>query len=113
MHEYSLVQALLERVGQEARARHATAVHRLSVRIGDLAGVERDLFKSAYEMCREGTICAGAELQIRPVEALWACSGCGRPVAEGDVLTCPRCGCPARLEEGDEIVLDQIEMEVA
>jgi Zn finger protein HypA/HybF involved in hydrogenase expression len=34
-------------------------------------------------------------------------------VAPGDVLTCPDCGSPARLEEGDEIVLDRIEMEVA
>ena len=28
-------------------------------------------------------------------------------------LTCPKCGSPARLLEGDEIVLDRIEMEVA
>jgi hydrogenase nickel incorporation protein HypA/HybF len=113
MHEYSLVQALLERVEQEARARGATAVHGLSVRIGDLAGVERELFQSAYEMCREGTICAGAELQIRPVPVSWVCGGCGRGVAPGEVLTCPDCGAPARLREGDEIVLDRIEMEVA
>jgi hydrogenase nickel incorporation protein HypA/HybF len=100
-------------VEQEARARGATAVHRLSVRIGDLAGVERDLFESAYEMCREGTICAGAELKIRPVGVSWVCTGCRRVVAPGEVLTCPDCGSPARLEEGDEIVLDRIEMEVA
>jgi hydrogenase nickel incorporation protein HypA/HybF len=113
MHEYSLVQALLERVEQEARARGATAVHRLSVRIGELAGVERDLFESAYEMCREGTICAGAELDVRPVGVSWVCSSCGRAVAPGEVLTCPDCRSPARLQEGDEIVLDRIEMEVA
>ncbi len=113
MHEFSLVQALLERVEQEARARGATAVHRLSVRIGELAGVERDLFASAYEMCREGTICAGAELKIQPVTVSWVCTGCGGAVASGEVLTCPDCRLPARLREGDEIVLDRIEMEVA
>jgi hydrogenase nickel incorporation protein HypA/HybF len=113
MHEYSLVQALLERVEQEARARRATAVHRLSVRIGDLAGVERDLFQSAYEMCREGTICAGAQLLIQPVEVSWACGACEKALAAGEILTCPDCGAPARLQAGDEIVLDQIEMEVS
>ncbi len=113
MHEYSLVQALMDRVEQEARARNATAVHRLSVRIGSLAGVEKDLLRSAYELCREGTVCAGAELLIEPVEARWACGGCGRTVAPGEILTCPDCGSPARLAAGDEIVLDRIEMEVA
>jgi Zn finger protein HypA/HybF involved in hydrogenase expression len=28
------------------------------------------------------------------------------------MLQCPRCGVPARLAQGDEIVLDRIEMEV-
>jgi len=32
MHEYSIVQALIERVGAEASVRRATAVHRLRVR---------------------------------------------------------------------------------
>ncbi len=113
MHEYSLVQALMERVEQEARARQATAIHRLSVRIGSLAGVEKDLFRSAYELCREGTICAGAELLIEPVEAQWACGRCGRAVAAGEILICPDCSSPARLVSGDEILLDRIEMEVA
>jgi hydrogenase nickel incorporation protein HypA/HybF len=113
MHEYSLVQALLTRVAREARLRSAVAVRRLSVRIGDLAGVERELFESAYASCREGTICAKAELVVRPVHVRWACSACGRDLVLGDALTCPKCSSPARLKEGDEIVLDQIEMEVA
>jgi hydrogenase nickel incorporation protein HypA/HybF len=112
MHEYSLVQALLDRVEREAGARSATAVHRLCVRIGDLAGVERGLFRSAYELCRRGTICGGAELVIEPVEARWACGRCGRSLAAGEVLACPLCEAPARLVSGDEIVLERIEMEV-
>jgi hydrogenase nickel incorporation protein HypA/HybF len=113
MHEYSLVQALLARVEREARLRSAVAVRRLSVRIGDLAGVERELFESAYGSCREGTVCANAELVVRPVRVRWACSACGKDLVLGDALTCPECSSPARLMEGDEIVLDRIEMEVA
>ena len=40
MHEYSIVAALLERVNAEARAKEASRVHRLTVRIGELAGVD-------------------------------------------------------------------------
>jgi hydrogenase nickel incorporation protein HypA/HybF len=112
MHEYSIVQALMERVEREARARSASAVHRLCVRIGSLSGVEGELLQSAYELCREGTLCARAELVIEPVEARWACGRCGRERPAGEVLSCPECGEPARLLCGDEIVLDRIELEV-
>jgi hydrogenase nickel incorporation protein HypA/HybF len=113
MHEFSLVQALIERVEAQALAADATTVHRLSLRIGEMAGVEPDLFRSAYELCREGTVCEHAELLIETVEARWACRGCGREVKCGETLLCRTCGSPPRLASGDEIVLEQIEMEVA
>ena len=113
MHEYSLAQALLARVEREAQARGASAVRRLSVRIGELAGVERELLETAYRTCRIGTLCEAAELVVKPVSVRWACSTCAQPMASGDVLTCPACGSAARLLEGDEILLERIEMEVA
>jgi len=112
MHEYSLVQALMQRVAQEARARGASSVRRLSVRIGSLAGVEPELFASAYSLFREGTLCSDAELVIDQVEARWVCPQCGRSPAPGEILHCASCGVPARLAAGDEIMLDRIEMEV-
>ena len=112
MHEYSIVQALLERVDAEARARGATAVHRLSVRIGELSGVEGELLATAYDTFRQRTICEGAALDLRIVPARWACPECGDAIARGAVLTCPSCAMPARLVQGDEILLDRIEMEV-
>jgi hydrogenase nickel incorporation protein HypA/HybF len=112
MHEYSIVQALVERVAVEAHARGATAVHRLSVRIGDLSGVEVELLTTAYETFRERTICEHAALDVQRVPAHWECPDCVRAIGPGELLRCPRCGVPARLTEGDEIVLDRIEMEV-
>lgn len=112
MHEYSIVQALVERVDAEARARHATAVHRLSVRIGELSGVEVDLLTTAYETFRERTICERAKLDLHFVPARWECPRCRGTIGRGDFLTCPACAVPARLVEGDEIMLDRIEMEV-
>ena len=112
MHEYSIVQALVERVDAEARARRATAVRRLSIRIGELSGVEVELLTTAYEMFRERTICEGAELDVQTVAARWECPACGRTIGRGNRLSCPTCAVPARLAEGDEIMLDRIEMEV-
>ncbi len=112
MHEYSIVQALLDRVESEARTRDAVKVHSVSVRVGSLSGVEVDLLRSAYELFREGTVCAGASLEVTTVEARWACPGCDSVIPVGAALRCPACGLPARLVEGGEIMLERLEMEV-
>lgn len=113
MHEYSIVQALLEQVDRQARAHGATAIHRLHVAIGELSGVEVELLETAYETFRRRTPCAGAELAVHPVPARWACPECRKVMAPGAALRCPDCLRPARLEAGGEIVLERIEMEVA
>jgi hydrogenase nickel incorporation protein HypA/HybF len=113
MHEYSLVQALVTRVEQEARKRGALRIHRLSVKVGELAGVDPELFRTAYETFRAGTLCADVPLDLRQVPASWACPRCKTPIARGEILRCATCDSPAQLDEGsDALTLDGIEMEV-
>ena len=113
MHEYSLIQSLVERAEAEARKRSTTAIHRLTVSIGEQAGVDVDLFKTAFLTFRERTMCEHADLQISVVPVEWECVECGRSIEPGTPLRCPDCLGPARLRSGDEIMLDRIEMEVA
>jgi hydrogenase nickel incorporation protein HypA/HybF len=113
MHEYSLVQALVQRVEEEARRRQALAVHGVSVRIGELSGVDPELFRTAYETFRQGTVCERAPLALRRLAASWSCPRCRLPIARGEVLRCPGCAEPARLDDGgDALTLDGIDMEV-
>lgn len=110
MHEYSIIAALVDRVEREARARPGAIVRKLHVRIGELAGVEIPLLRTAFETFRERTVCEAAELAIAAVPAVWRCLRCDRELAPGAVLRC--CDRPARLAGGDDIFLDRIEMEV-
>jgi hydrogenase nickel incorporation protein HypA/HybF len=105
MHEYSIVQALLERVAAEASARGATTVTRLRVSVGELSGVEPDLLATAYDTFRERTLCERAPLEITRVVARWACPRCEREIERGAILRCGICEIPARLRAGDEILL--------
>ena len=111
MHEYSLVRALADRVEEEARSRQAIAVHRLTVAIGAVSGIEPRLLETAFTLCRQGVL-ADAKLEIKRVEAAWSCPTCGRDIAPDSVLRCEPCGEAARLTGGDELILEQIEMEV-
>ena len=112
MHEYSLVQSLLDRVEREAAAHGATTIHRLRLQIGEMSGVETALLRSAYETFTERSICAGAELEIVPVAVRWGCPACETEMPAPGALRCRDCGGPMRLTAGDEIVLERIEMEV-
>jgi Zn finger protein HypA/HybF involved in hydrogenase expression len=64
MHEYSIVQAMFDRIEEVARERRAASVRRISVRIGDVSGLDVELFRKAFEVYRERTICDGAELAV-------------------------------------------------
>ena len=112
MHEYSIVQSLLDRVEREAAARGATVVHRLRLQIGEMSGVETELLRSAYETFTDRSICAGAELEIVPVPVSWGCPACDTEVPAVGALRCAECGGPARMVAGDELILERIEMEI-
>jgi len=112
MHEYSIVGALVSRAEEEARRHADPRVLGLRVRVGELAGVDTGLLRTAWDLFREGTCCAEAELEIAPEPACWGCPSCGEAIAPGAVLRCPRCALPARLCRGDALVLERIEMEV-
>lgn len=112
MHEYSIVQSLVDSVAAAVGNQDA-AVQRVDVAIGELAGVDCGLLATAFEVFREGTLCAHATLTIDRIAARWECTRCKGEVARGGFLRCPNCNAPARLATGDEIVLQRIELEVA
>jgi hydrogenase nickel incorporation protein HypA/HybF len=112
VHEYTIVQALLDRVAETARAYERPRVTEVRVRIGELAGVETALLRKAYDVFRESTLCRDATLVIETQAARWGCPRCGGEVAHRDVLRCVRCDRPAILVEGGEIMLERVAMEV-
>ena len=112
MHEYSIIQSLVDSVAAAVGGRDG-AVQRVDVAIGELAGVDCALLATAFEVFREGTICEHATLTIDRIPARWECTRCGGAMARGGFLRCALCDAPARLALGDEIVLQRIELEVA
>jgi hydrogenase nickel incorporation protein HypA/HybF len=83
------------------------------VRIGELAGVETALLRKAYDTFREGTLCGGAALVIEPAAARWECPYCSSDLTRRPFLSCDRCNRPGKLVDGDQILLERVEMEVA
>ncbi len=114
MHELSLVHALFDEADRALGAHPRAAVRALFVRIGELAGVEPELFATAFQDCHEERGYEGARLTILPEPALWRCRVCETALGAGP-LVCPRCGDEGDVAfvSGDALVLTRIELEVA
>jgi hydrogenase nickel incorporation protein HypA/HybF len=112
MHEYSVVQALLDQVEGHVRGRGAVKVHRVRLKLGESAGVDPELLQTALETFKKGSVLDGAEIEIVHVPTAWECGLCRTPIARGEKLQCALCGGPGKQVSGNELVLDQLELEV-
>ncbi|MDR2904387.1 MAG: hydrogenase maturation nickel metallochaperone HypA [Helicobacteraceae bacterium] len=113
MHEYSVVQALLEQCESEARKAGASRVLKISVKVGKMSGVEPKLLQSAYSVFSEDSFCKGAVLEITRQNVIARCEKCGEESEIADTrYICPVCG-DERLKviDGDSLILMRLEAE--
>ncbi|HEY5961506.1 MAG TPA: hydrogenase maturation nickel metallochaperone HypA [Polyangiaceae bacterium] len=112
MHEYSLVMSLIERVDMEAQAKQAKSIRRISIKVGELSGVEAELLSQAYEIARTGTSCEHAELTVTREPARWACPNCQITLDASRSLRCATCDAAGQLVAGGDLLFEQMEIEV-
>jgi hydrogenase nickel incorporation protein HypA/HybF len=112
VHEVSLVQDLFDQADVAIQPHPATAVRRITVRIGELAGVEVGLFRTAFEGCKDDRGYRDAALDVELERAAWCCERCGAPVSVDGPLRCGACEGAARLRAGGALILQRLELAV-
>jgi len=113
MHEYSIVQALIEQCDDLAKENETTKILKVIVKIGILSGVEVDLFASAYEAFKEKTICEASELVINVQPLVIKCFDCSCESSLDNVnFKCPNCeSLNVQAIDGEDMYLMSLEME--
>jgi hydrogenase nickel incorporation protein HypA/HybF len=112
VHEVSLVEALFDQAERAIAPHAATAVRRVTVRIGELAGVDAELFRTAFEGCKDARGYGAAALEIVGEAAAWRCAACGAAVAADGPLQCGACDGVPRLAAGGDLILQRLELDV-
>lgn len=114
MHELSVCQALLAQVAEIAAQRGASAVERIVIEVGALAGVEPALLTQAFTVLRAGSCAAEAELSIGLIPVTIRCLGCGaQSHTAANRLVCALCGgYRTQIIAGDELRLRRVELRV-
>ncbi len=64
MHEYALVEELLEQAEEQVHAKGGRAVKAVSLRVGEDSGYSVESLRQAFETLKEGTRAAEAEMII-------------------------------------------------
>ncbi|WP_330341889.1 hydrogenase maturation nickel metallochaperone HypA [Streptomyces sp. NBC_00557] len=111
MHELSIATAIVEQAGALARADGTDAVSAVTVRVGELAGVVPDALHFAFEVARQDTALAAAELVVEQVTARAWCAPCAEEFAVGmpPFFWCPRCDRPSQeLRSGRELEITEV-----
>ena len=112
MHEYSVVQALLNQCEEVAAQNDATKVTKVITKIGVMSGIETHLLQTAFDTFKEGTICAEAEF-IQNVQKLkLECKECGHVFEIDEVrYFCVKCeSLRVKVLDGEDMYLMSLEM---
>jgi hydrogenase nickel incorporation protein HypA/HybF len=113
MHEYSIVDSLLQLAEEHAIKNNAKKVTKLEIKIGVLSGVEPDLLKTAFDTFKEGTMCEDAEFIMKIQPVVVRCEECGsESTLQKDEYLCPKCGSgKLKIIDGEDMYLMSLELE--
>ena len=113
VHEYSLTKRMVGIVNEAARQHNAKKVNAVVVVAGEDSGIIPESVQMYFDMIAQGTLAAGARLDLRIVKPQMRCPDCGltfpRPRFSFD---CPRCGAlgnPTGI--GGEFYVESVELE--
>ena len=114
MHELSIALSILDLAAEEAEKQGSVRVRAIHLKLGALAGVVKQALLSAFEMAREGSPLAEAELLIEEVPIRIRCPRCQaeRPIVSMQEFVCAECGTPsAEVTQGRELEVVALEIE--
>ncbi len=113
MHEMGIANSILDGVAAEVRRRPGSRPVKVGARIGELAGVDPDALKFAFEALTLDTPMAGLALEIEYRAPRARCRDCSREFEMRDFkLLCPSCGgAKAECISGDELEFAYLEVE--
>jgi len=113
MHEYSVVQALLNQCEEVATQNKATKVTKIICKIGIMSGIETHLLQVAFDTFKEGTICNNAQFIINKQKLKLKCRDCKDEYEIDEIIyKCRACGSLSMdVIDGEDMYLMSLEME--
>lgn len=114
MHEASIIMGVIDTVTEQCHREGYTGISSIRLRIGKAAQLLPDALRFAFEIARQDTLAAAAELIIETVPLGGTCQACGHAFElelAGLAFCCPACqATDLKIDRGFE--LEIVDMEV-
>ncbi|MGI6737558.1 MAG: hydrogenase maturation nickel metallochaperone HypA [Anaerovoracaceae bacterium] len=113
MHEYPITEQIVKMAEEHCREAGASAVRKVNLVCGDYSGFVPESIHMYFDLIAEGTLCDGAEIEIRRVRPKMRCPSCGKLFVRRPLsFACPDCGVDGEPTDiGKEFYIDSIEVE--
>ena len=114
MHELSIAISLIEAAQEEAVKYRPAGVRAVHLRLGPLAGVEKEALLFSYGLAAEGTPLEGSQLIIEEAPVMVFCTACRerRPIRSLQSFCCATCNAPAtEIVQGRELEVIALEID--
>jgi len=113
MHEYAVVENIVELAGNEANNHGAKKVTQINLVLGELSSIEPECLEMYFELLSKGTVLEGAKLYFKSILAELKCEQCGEIFKKNrSIIECPKCGKFGRFTgKGYEFYMESIEIE--
>jgi len=113
MHELGIARSIVETVLDEAGKAKAVRVVKVTLKIGELAGIMPDSLSFCFELLTRATIAENAVLAVISVPVTAQCHRCGNTfTVRQNNYRCNNCGNPdIELRSGRELQIAGVEIE--
>lgn len=104
MHELSMAMEVIELVQREADKHEITIIEEILIEIGDLSGIEADIFLSALQIVVKDTLLENAIIKINRTPGKGRCISCNLEYKMNTFFDqCPQCqGFTSEIIDGQE-----------
>jgi hydrogenase nickel incorporation protein HypA/HybF len=113
MHEFSLARTLWDQIDRLRCAHNAARVVEVRLGVGELAGVEPELLRSAFDLLMESSNLYSVQLHLEQIALEARCEECHREfLVHRFKFECPMCGGNRiNVLRGDGLILQQVTLE--
>jgi len=113
MHEMSIAEGILQLLEETARKEQAQRVTVVVLEIGQLASIEVESLRFCFDAVVQGSVAAGARLEILETPGQGWCLDCNQSVPLTEKLSgCPLCGSfRVQVTGGTEMRVKELEVD--
>ena len=112
MHEMAIAEGILNIAFDYAEKNQASKITKITLKLGEMSGVEIEALNVSFDVLTKGTIAEGAELEVKRVPLMGKCNKCGKEFhIEQYNFFCPECDGILILQSGRELQVESLDME--